>query len=59
MYLKKSIIVALGILAASAQAGIKPAQLFTDNMVIQRETRAAIWGWPDPDEKVTVSGSWG
>ena len=59
MYLKKSIIVALGILAASAQAGVKPAQLFTDNMVIQRETLAPIWGWADPGEEVTISGSWG
>ncbi|MBC8869345.1 MAG: sialate O-acetylesterase [Planctomycetes bacterium] len=45
--------------APLAQAEVKPAQLFTDHMVIQREAQAAVWGWADPDEKVTVSGSWG
>jgi len=47
------------IATSSALADVKPGQLFTDNMVIGRETRAAVWGWADPAEKVTVSGSWG
>ncbi len=42
-----------------AMADIKPAQLFTDNMVIQRETQAPVWGWGEAGEKVTVTGSWG
>jgi sialate O-acetylesterase len=40
-------------------ADVRPAGLFTDNMVIQRETRAAVWGLADADERVTVTGSWG
>jgi sialate O-acetylesterase len=40
-------------------AEIKPAQIFSDNMVIQRETKAPVWGWADPGEKVSISGSWG
>lgn len=40
-------------------AEVKPAGLFTDNMVIQRETQAPVWGWADAGEGVTVSGSWG
>ncbi len=43
----------------AAQADVKPAQLFTDNMVIQRETNAPVWGWAEAGEKVTVSASWG
>ncbi|MEO1857801.1 MAG: sialate O-acetylesterase [Rubritalea sp.] len=40
-------------------ADLKPAPIFTDNMVIQRETQAPVWGWADAGEKVTVTGSWG
>lgn len=28
-------------------------------MVIQRETNAAVWGWAEPSEKVTIDCSWG
>ena len=38
---------------------VKPAALFTDGMVIQRETKAPVWGTADVGEKVTVSASWG
>jgi sialate O-acetylesterase len=41
------------------RADVKPAPLFSDNMVIQRETQAPIWGWADPGEKISVKGSWG
>ena len=40
-------------------ADVRPSGLFADNMVIQRETQAPVWGWADAGEKVTVSGSWG
>ena len=40
-------------------ADVRPSALFTDNMVIQRETQAPVWGWADAGEKVTVSASWG
>jgi sialate O-acetylesterase len=32
--------------------------IFSDHMVIQRETDAPVWGWADPGEAVTVIGSW-
>ena len=43
----------------AVQADVKPAQLFVDHMVIQRDTQAPIWGWADAGEPVTVTGSWG
>jgi sialate O-acetylesterase len=46
-------------LPLSGVADVRPAGLFADNMVIQRETQAPVWGWADAGEKVTVSGSWG
>ena len=49
----------MAISAANVYADVKPANLFTDNMVIQQQANAAIWGWADSGEKVTVSATWG
>ena len=40
-------------------ADIRLHGLFLDHMVVQRETEIPIWGWADPDEKVTIKASWG
>ena len=40
-------------------ADVKLNALFTDHMVIQRDTEIPIWGWADPNEKIEISGSWG
>jgi hypothetical protein len=45
--------------SVSASAGVRPAGLFTDNMVIQRDTGAPVWGWADAGDEVTVTASWG
>ena len=37
---------------------LKIAGVFSDHMVLQRETSAPIWGWADPGKKVTVTPSW-
>jgi len=58
----KSIAIILGMAAAFPFAGmadVKPSGLFTDGMVIQRETNAPVWGTADAGEKVTVRASWG
>ena len=34
------------------------APVFTDHMVMQRETSAPVWGWADPGKNVTVIPSW-
>jgi len=46
--------VALLSLAASASADIRLPNLFSDNMVLQRDKAIKVWGWADPDEKVKV-----
>ena len=33
--------------------------LFSDHMVLQQETKAAIWGKSEPKAEIVVSGSWG
>lgn len=39
---------------AVSAADLKLATVFSDHMVLQRETSVPVWGWADPDELVTV-----
>ena len=49
----------MSLLAWQAQAEVRLPALFTSGMVIQRETQAPVWGWAEPGETITVTGSWG
>lgn len=40
--------------AMTARADVKPASVFSDNMVLQRDKPLPVWGKADPGEKVTV-----
>lgn len=42
--------------ALSAQ--VKLPAIISDNMVLQQNSRVALWGWASPGEKVTVWGEW-
>ena len=44
--------------ALAAGAAVRLASPFTDNMVLQRNAEAAIWGRAEPGESVTVTPSW-
>lgn len=52
----KSRLLLLGFLfcALSALANVKLHNLFTDDMVLQRDAAVSIWGWADADEEVTI-----
>jgi len=41
-----------------ALAQVKPANLFTDNMVLQQKATVPVWGWDKPGSHVTVATSW-
>jgi hypothetical protein len=41
-------------LALPGRADVRLHGLFTDNMVLQRDTKAPVWGWAEPGEVVTV-----
>ncbi|WP_282124526.1 sialate O-acetylesterase [Algibacter mikhailovii] len=47
------------VLPTTVRADVSVNALFSDHMVIQRETIIPIWGWADPFEKVEVKSSWG
>lgn len=40
------------------QAEIRLPSLFSDNMVLQQQTDAAIWGWAEAGAKVMLKTSW-
>ena len=50
--------VAALMVAAVAEAEVRLPAFFGDNMVLQQQTDARLWGWATPDKKVTVTPSW-
>ena len=42
------------LLAVSARAEVRLPALFSDHMVLQAGERVPVWGWADPEEKVSV-----
>ncbi len=39
-------------------ASVKLPAIFSDKMVLQQQSKVAVWGWADPGEKITITGSW-
>jgi len=46
------------IISNSAFANVTLPNIFSDNMVLQRNAEVKIWGWANPDEEVIVTPSW-
>ncbi len=44
--------------ADAAENTLKVASVFTEHMVLQRDTTVLVWGWAESGTKVTVKGSW-
>ena len=45
--------------SAIMQAQIKLPAIFSDNMVVQQNSKVNIWGKAQPNEKITIIPSWG
>ena len=57
--MKKTIaIVALAVMVLCAQAKVRLPHLIGDNMVLQQQTDARLWGWAKPGQTVKVTTSW-
>lgn len=46
------------LLATCVSADVRLPTVFSDNMVLQQQRDIPVWGWAEPGERVTVSGSW-
>ena len=44
--------------APCAQAAIELPEIVGDNMVVQQNTEARLWGWATPGSKITAAASW-
>lgn len=45
--------------ASLCTAQVKLPSVIGSNMVLQRNSKAAVWGWAEPGEKVKVKPNWG
>ena len=43
---------------AGKKAQLKLPKIFGDNMVLQQNFQAPIWGWTKPGKKITIKASW-
>ena len=56
----KSFIVGMACLAAAlqGQAQIQFPSVFSDGMVLQQNSKVAVWGWGDPSEELMLLSGW-
>ena len=57
--IKKFLACIFFITTSLVMAQVSCPHYFSDHMVLQRETKANVWGWAKPKEKIVVIGSWG
>ena len=53
------VLVIVLVLAGVLSADVRLPSVISDNMVLQQGKSVPIWGWADPCETITVTGSWG
>jgi sialate O-acetylesterase len=45
-------------LSVQSYSQIKLPSIFGDNMVLQQNSEATVWGWGEPGSEIKISGSW-
>ena len=56
---KRTVLLAvLTALTVSTQAKVRLPHIICDNMVLQQQTGARLWGWAKAGKEVTVTTSW-
>ena len=53
-YSPAPLVLAATLFTSLSHAAVRLPALIGDNMVLQAEAKANVWGWADPQEKVTV-----
>jgi sialate O-acetylesterase len=58
-YFRQILIVSVFITATRfSSAAIKLPSIISNNMVLQQNTKVAVWGWADASEKISITTSW-
>lgn len=57
--MRNSFIIFLVAICGSAFAETRLPAVFSDGMVVQRNTEIAVWGWDEPGQRVSVRAGWG
>jgi len=55
--MKKCLLLFLAFTGLASANVVLPA-IFSDNMVLQRNSEVKIWGWGSPKEEITITTSW-
>ena len=58
MNLRTFLCAALTVVAVSSQAKVRLPHIICDNMVLQQQTEARLWGWAKAGKEVKVTTSW-
>lgn len=48
----------MGLLPIAALAEISLPDIISDNMVLQQQSDALLWGWATPGSEITVTPEW-
>lgn len=56
--MKKLILTTIAMLATLFAGAVELPDVFSDNMVLQQQTKARIWGWAKKGTTITVKPSW-
>lgn len=56
--MKKYLLTTLVLFSTPCLADVRLPKILDSNMVLQRESEVAIWGWADPGEQVQVACDW-
>jgi sialate O-acetylesterase len=51
-------LLALFLFIQNIQGKVKLPNIFSNDMVLQQNTTVKIWGWANPNEKITVKAGW-
>ena len=56
---KRTVLLAVVALSHVLHAEVRLPRFFSDHMILQQQTHAAIWGWADVGESIVIRASWG
>jgi sialate O-acetylesterase len=56
--MRKLLCAICALIGITASAKVKLPAFFADNMVLQQKTEVNLWGWAEPDTRVSIATSW-